>query len=88
MKLIALHDQSGKILAAVRVSDYYEGPIPVAARGARVLKVDLPKAHAKLDLAALCTRLRVDKRTHELVEHKARAGRKRRVARRAPRGST
>jgi hypothetical protein len=75
MKLIALHDESGKILAAARFTDDYKGPVPAAGEGTSVVEVDVPQAHAKLDLAAICTRLRVDTRTSKLVEHKAESAR-------------
>ncbi len=71
MKLIALHDDVGKIVAAARLTDNYKGPVPVAGKGTSVVKVDVPEAHAKLDIATICTRLRIDTRTYKLVEHKA-----------------
>jgi hypothetical protein len=71
MKLIALHNESGKIVAAVRVSYDYQGPVPVAGEKTRVVTVDVPQGHEKLDLATICTRFRVDPQTSELVEHKA-----------------
>ncbi len=70
MKLIALHDDSGTILAAASLTDDYKGPIPVAGNGTRVVEVAVPQEHSRLDLAAICTQLRVDIRTRQLVERK------------------
>ena len=75
MKLITLHDESGKILAAARLTDDYKGPVPVAGEDTNVVEVDVPQAHAEHDLATLCTLLRVDPRTSKLVEHKAESAR-------------
>jgi hypothetical protein len=73
MKLIALHDKSGKILAAVRHTADYKGPVPVAGKGTTLAKLEIPEAHYKLNLAELCTKLRVDTRSSKLVEAKAKA---------------
>lgn len=75
MKLVALHDKSGKILAAARISYSYRGPVPVAGKNTRVAIVDVPQAHCSLDLAAICAQLRVDPRTSALVEHKPKSKR-------------
>jgi hypothetical protein len=55
----------------VRVSYDYQGPVPVAGENTRVVTVDVPQGHEKLDFATICTRFRVDPQTSELVEHKA-----------------
>jgi len=76
MKLIALHDKTGKILAAARpATDNYKGPVPVAGKGTTLVQLEIPQEHAKLDLVSICTRLRVDARTSKLVEHKAKTRR-------------
>ena len=75
MKLIALHDKSGKILAAVRDMGDYKGPVPVAGKGTTVTEIEVPKAHTKLDLRDLCTRFRVHTRTCQLVEKSPKAKR-------------
>jgi hypothetical protein len=73
MKLIALHDKSGKILAAVRHRADYDGPVPIAGKGTTVTKVEISKEHANLDLATLCQRFRFDARTSKLIERKSEA---------------
>jgi hypothetical protein len=75
MKLIALHDKTGKILAAARLTDDYKGPVPVAGKGHTLVKLEIPQEHTKLDLVSICTKLRVDARTAKLVEHKAKSKR-------------
>jgi hypothetical protein len=69
MKLVALHDADGKILAASRVRDGEPGPVPVAGPDTHVVTVEVPYAHRELKLMDICTRLRVDPTTCELVEH-------------------
>jgi len=75
MKLVALHDKRGKIVAAARVTDDHKGPLPVAGKGHTLVKLEIPQEHAKLDLVSMCTKLRVDARTSKLVEHKAKTRR-------------
>lgn len=70
MKLIALHRSNGKIVAAVRISDEYQGPVPVAGKGTRVTEIAIPSAFERLDLATLCARFRVNVRARKLVESK------------------
>jgi len=68
MKLIALHHENGKILAAAILDDRRPGPVPVASASTRAVTLDVPPAHRNLDLVAICTRLRVDPRTNQLIE--------------------
>jgi hypothetical protein len=68
MKLIALHDEEGRILAAVQYSDGHDGPVPVAAEGTTVTELDIPDEHAHLGLGTICRRFRVHPKRKQLVE--------------------
>ncbi len=68
LKLMALHDKDGKILAAVQVTEGYYGPVPVAGEGTSLVRVDVAITPATPDSATICTRMRVDTRTSTLVE--------------------
>jgi hypothetical protein len=70
MKLRALHDDRGVILAAVVVDPDAPGsaPRPVATEGTRVSELTISQEHADLALDELCTRLRVDVERAALVE--------------------
>ncbi len=60
MKLLALYDGSGRILAAVDLVDGYAGPVPVAsAADHRTDTFDVPDEHRSKNLAEICTTLRV-----------------------------
>jgi len=74
MKLIALHKKDGRIVAAVRAGPNYDGPVPVAGKGTKLVEIEIEGGHEKLDLAALCTRFRVNPRACKLVEHKPKRG--------------
>jgi hypothetical protein len=71
MKLLALHDQEGRILAAVRHSGYYNGPKPVPGQGDTVVEIDVPDAHGHLGLDAICRRFRIHPKSRLLFEPSA-----------------
>ena len=70
MKITALYNGRGAILAAVAVDDAYRGPVPVASRGTKVGVFDVPESVGKRRLDEICTSLRVDVRSQRLVEAK------------------
>lgn len=80
MKITALYNARGAILAAASVDDAYRGqgrgPVPVASRGAKVGVFDVPESLSKRPLDEICTSLKVDVRSKRLVEAKgSKAGR-------------
>jgi hypothetical protein len=68
IKMMALHDENGTILAAVQVTEGYYGPVPVVVAGTRLVTLDVLYTPATPDFATICTRMRVDTRTSTLVE--------------------
>ena len=75
MKITALYNSRGAILAAAPVvDDTYRGPgrgpVPVASRGAKVGVFDVPESLSKRPLDEICTSLKVDVRSKRLVEGK------------------
>jgi hypothetical protein len=65
--LMVLFDRDGRILAGVPVHDGYAGPVPLAGEGQEVAHFDLPEAERgrparEIDVAQLCTTLKVDTR--------------------------
>ena len=70
MKITALYNQSGKILAAAVVRDDMKGPVPVASKGSKVGTFEVPLALRELELHQLCLGHRIDTRGNRLVEVK------------------
>jgi hypothetical protein len=69
MRLEALHDERGVILAAIAFDEEAAPrPHPVAAPGQSVTVVDVPDEHADTPLDVLCTRFTVDVRRGGLTE--------------------
>ena len=71
MKVIALHDEDGNILAAVQHSPGYDGPVPVASPGTTVTQLEVPDEHLRIGLADMCRRFKVHPKTKRLIESKA-----------------
>ena len=68
MKLIALYDADGRILAAAGVTEGdTPGPVPVAGEGTEVGTFDVPESASELRLDEICTRHRVDSQSKRLV---------------------
>jgi hypothetical protein len=67
MKIAALHDSKGRILAAVHLTPNYNGPVPVRAKGAKYIELSVPEEHAKSGLAHVCQNFRVHPKTRQLV---------------------
>jgi|EndMetStandDraft_3_1072993.scaffolds.fasta_scaffold558765_1 hypothetical protein len=72
MKLIALYDRQGIILAAVESTEgqygVHKGPVPVATGDNKVGTFEVPQSLARGGLADICTSLRVDVARNSLVE--------------------
>jgi hypothetical protein len=69
MKIEALHDADGVIVAAIGFEDDESPrPHPVAADGQSVGVFDIPEEHSDTPLDILCTTLRADIRRGSLVE--------------------
>jgi hypothetical protein len=70
MKIIALHDEKGAILAAVEVDSASSGgpvPVPVAAPGTSVDTFDVPASVHGYSLEEVCTQFRVDVGSKRLI---------------------
>lgn len=71
MRITAVYDKSGAILAAVEIDDHYSGPVPVAsATDHSVRTFDVPERMRKLQFDEICSGLRVttEKDQHVLAE--------------------
>jgi hypothetical protein len=68
MRICALRNAEGLILAAVAVDGQYNGPIPVASEGAKVGMFDAPASPSELRLDEIATNFRVDVGSQRLVE--------------------
>lgn len=61
MKLYALYDSKGTILAAVEVVDGYGGPVPVATEpDHRTDTLEIPEVHRSKAFDEICKTLRVE----------------------------
>ena len=70
MKLYAVHNESGEILAAVPVtSTDVVWPTPIAPEGAHSAEIEVPEHLAEMDLYELCTTYVVERgdEGHRLV---------------------
>ncbi|MEU9602875.1 hypothetical protein [Streptomyces sp. NPDC048057] len=68
MKLTALYDADGKILAAVEATGRDDHPVPVATEdGTEVGTFDVPEGVSGSSLYDICTTLRVDAGAARLV---------------------
>ena len=70
MKITALYDRDGLILAAAESTGQYDDPVPVASDGNEVGTFDVPSSAAQLGLVEICTSLRVDVSSKRLVQAK------------------
>ncbi len=68
MRIVALYDADGRILAAAPVDDHYRGPVPVASDGTDVDMFDVPESASELRLDESCTGLRVDVSSKRLYD--------------------
>jgi hypothetical protein len=73
MRIIALYNAEGLILAAVAIDGQYHGPVPVASEGTKVDMFDVPasgEGASELRLDEICTNFRVDVGSRRLVDAK------------------
>ena len=70
MKITAVYNRAGKIVAAAVVSDERGGPIPVASKGVKSGVFEVPEALRDLELHTLCSSHRIDTRKRGLVTMK------------------
>jgi hypothetical protein len=73
MKLIALYNPDGVILAAVEDTGRYNAPtpVPVASGANKVGTFDVPELAARLRLDEICKSHRVDIGAKRLIESKS-----------------
>jgi hypothetical protein len=70
MKIIALHNSEGRILAAAVIDGQYNGPVPVASAGTTVGMFDVPASSSELPLDEIAKNFRVDAVSRRLVDTK------------------
>jgi hypothetical protein len=70
MKITAVYDRQGKILAAAIVDDDMSGPIPQASKGSKAATFEVPQHLRDLGLHELCSGHRIDAKKTQLVEMK------------------
>jgi hypothetical protein len=68
MKITAVYDNDGRILAAVMDDGKYDGPRPVPAEGMQGGTFDLPASANSLGLEEICTTFRVDAKSKSLTK--------------------
>ncbi|MET0305389.1 MAG: hypothetical protein ABW196_04065 [Solirubrobacterales bacterium] len=71
MRIAALYDAHGRILAAAEVDDEHGGPMPVPSEGTEVDTFDVPENGARLRLDEICTGYRVDVGAKQLRDQRA-----------------
>ena len=67
MRIQALYDRDGAIIAAATIGDDYDGPVPASAEGAEMAQLDVPDDMATNALDEICRRMRVDPERRVLV---------------------
>lgn len=70
MKLTALYDPGGVILAAVAGTGRHDDPATAASEGHEVGTFELPPSAAHLNLDEICHAFRVDIASQQLIEAK------------------
>ena len=68
MRILAVYDSTGRILAAAEIDADYAGPVPVAGDGHETGEFDVPESARDLDFAAVCTRMRVNPEQRRLFD--------------------
>jgi hypothetical protein len=68
MKLIAVYDKDGRIVAGVLDSGDYKGPMPVAGPGTHHGAFEVPTESHSSGLEVLCREMRVDHNAKRLVK--------------------
>jgi hypothetical protein len=67
MKINAVYDREGRILAASVSGGDYDGPTPVPGEDEQAATLEVPDAFAKSTLEEVCLGLRVDPNSNSLV---------------------
>lgn len=70
MRITALYDAHGRILAAAEVDDKRGGPVPVPSEGTEVDTFEVPEDGARLRLDEICTSYRIDVGAKQLRERR------------------
>jgi hypothetical protein len=70
MRIMALHNSEGRILAAVVIDGQYNGPVPVASADTALGTFEVPASFTKLPLDEIAKNLRVDAVSRRLVDAK------------------
>lgn len=70
MRITALYDAHGRILAAAEVDDEHGGPVPVPTEGTEVDTFEVPENAARLRLDEICISHRVDVGAKQLRERR------------------
>jgi hypothetical protein len=70
MKLTAVYDGNGRILAGILDDGRYDGPRPVPDDNSHVGTFDIPTEAAKVSLEEICTTFKVDHGAKKLLRSK------------------
>lgn len=70
MKITALYDGDGRILAGIVDDGKYDGPRPVADKTTHIATFEVPLESAKLSLEQICLTHRVDHGAKKLLRGK------------------
>jgi hypothetical protein len=70
MKMTAVYDDGGRILAAIIDDGKYDGPRPVADDKTHSGTFEVPAEAARLSLEELCTTYRIDPSASQLTRRK------------------
>lgn len=70
MRITALYNDEGVILAAAAIDGSYRGPVPVASEGTEVGLFDVPESVTDLRLDEICSGFRVDAVGKRLVDNR------------------
>ena len=68
MKITALYDEAGVIIAAAAADPDYRGPVPSSAEGCEVAELEVPDHMADRGLEAICAHMRVDRQQRCLTD--------------------
>ena len=68
MKITAVYDKDGRIVAAVADDGRYDGPRPVPSNGMRAGSFEVPSDLHARSLDEICTSMRVDAAANRLAK--------------------
>ena len=69
MKITAVFDKDGRILAGVIDDEKYDGPRPMPTEGTQAGTFDVPASDNALGLEEICKSFRVDAKSKSLKRH-------------------